>query len=171
MLTEKGYKGINYTLLEKLYPPIIKIIAPYNKNYNPLNIKEDSNKKDNNILPPASSKNGYITPSQFEEFWRLYPRKVDKGNALTRWESICHKPPKQRPTWKDIKRAILKQKNSDRWQDPKFIPYPTTWLNNNRWMDDPEEMKIHTSKNDTSGSGSRKFKKDSTQYVDHDSKL
>jgi len=126
---------------------------------------------DNKNLPAEASKNGYITSSQFEEFWRLYPRKVDKGNALTRWNSICHKPTKQRPTWRDIKKAIIYQSKSDRWQDPKFIPHPTTWLNNNRWMDDPAEMKIYPSKDNASGSGSRKFRKDKTEYIDYDSKL
>ena len=56
ILTEKGYKGINNILLKKLYPPIIKIIPPYNKNYTP-NIKEDSkeeNKKEKKLNKKSS---------------------------------------------------------------------------------------------------------------------
>ena len=81
-----------------------------------------------------------ITKTMFEDFWKLYPRKVDKGKALSKWISICGKPPKERPSWRDIKRALLIQMKSERWRDPQYIPHPTTWLNQRRWMDDPNEM-------------------------------
>lgn len=32
--------------------------------------------------------------------------------------------------------AIERQKQSDQWQEPKFIPHPTTWLNQRRWEDE-----------------------------------
>ena len=83
-----------------------------------------------------------ITPSMFEEMWKLYPRKVDKGAAKTVWLKICNKPLKDRPTWRQIKSSIRRQSMSDRWQDPKFIPHPRTWLNQSRWLDDADEMKI-----------------------------
>jgi len=89
----------------------------------------------------ALSTNSFIVASQFEKFWRIYPRKTDKGKALTKWNNICSKKSTDRPKWRVISRAVRKQKKSDRWQDPKFIPHPTTWLNQSRWLDDPEEMK------------------------------
>ena len=46
-----------------------------------------------------------------------------------------------KPTWKEIKRALLLQRKSERWQDKQFIPHASTWLNQTRWLDDPEEMK------------------------------
>lgn len=82
-----------------------------------------------------------ITPSLFEQFWQCYPRKVDKGKALKAWEKLCRRPTSKRPTWKEIRLALHKQKQSERWQTREFIPHPTTWLNNNRWLDDPAEMK------------------------------
>ena len=84
--------------------------------------------------------NGYITPNYFEKFWAVYPRKVDKGKALTKWNSLCTKGNK-RPKWVEIKKAILSQMKSERWQTGKFIPHPATWLNQSRWLDDPNEMK------------------------------
>jgi len=83
-----------------------------------------------------------ITVSMFEDMWKLYPRKVDKGAAKTVWLKICNKPLKDRPTWREIKSSIRRQSMSDRWQDPKFIPHPRTWLNQSRWLDDADEMKI-----------------------------
>lgn len=98
--------------------------------------------KDNHKLLPvdADASDKLITLGKFEKFWKLYPRKVDKGKALTTWKRLCQRPPKDKPTWKVIKLALLKQANTPRWQDKKFIPHPTTWLNQSRWLDDPEQM-------------------------------
>ena len=85
--------------------------------------------------------NAPITLSMFDQFWEIYPKKVDKGKALNNWKKICNKKTNERPVWKEIKRAILLQRKSERWQDKQFIPHPATWLNQNRWLDDPKEMK------------------------------
>jgi hypothetical protein len=74
----------------------------------------------------------------FEYFWSLYPRKVDKGKTLHAWKKLCNK--KDRPSWPVIKEAIEAQKESQRWQDKQFIPHPTTWINQERWLDNPKEM-------------------------------
>lgn len=76
----------------------------------------------------------------FDQFWQLYPRKVDKGKTKTRWEQLCNKQKDERPIWREIETAIIKQKQTPRWSDPRFIPHPTTWLNQQRWLDDPAEM-------------------------------
>ena len=84
-----------------------------------------------------------ITKGMFDQFWKIYPKKVDKGAVLTRWNKLCSIPPNQRPTWRQIRLAIINQKKSERWQDPKFIPNGTTWLNQQRWLDDAAEMKCY----------------------------
>lgn len=78
-----------------------------------------------------------ITQTLFQEFWKLYPKKTDKGKALTSWNKLCNK--KGRPTWRIVRNAIIKQKRTERWQDG-FIPLPATWINQSRWLDDPEQM-------------------------------
>ena len=90
-----------------------------------------------------SSSNGYITPNIFEDFWSIFPKKADKGKALTNWLKLCKKG-KNAPKWRIIRKAIMLQKETDRWQDPKFIPHPATWLNQSRWLDDPSEMSSFT---------------------------
>lgn len=87
----------------------------------------------------TESSNGLITPSKFDHFWNLYPKKVDKGKALSAWNKLCRKP--ERPPWKALKTAIINQLKTERWKDTQFIPHPTTWLNQSRWLDDPGEMK------------------------------
>jgi hypothetical protein len=81
-----------------------------------------------------------ITPSLFEHFWKLYPKKADKGKALTIWNKLCSNNVKERPIWSVIRIAIILQKETDRWKVRKFIPLPATWLNQSRWLDDPAEM-------------------------------
>ncbi len=109
---------------------------PKGNNYHKPASEEIRKEKDNNASNPDSP----ITQSQFEEFWKLYPRKVDKGRALTVWERICRQNGRKRPTWRQVSTAIIEQKKTDRWKEKKYIPHPTTWLNNQRWLDDPEEM-------------------------------
>jgi len=84
-----------------------------------------------------------ITPSKFEKFWSRYPKKIDRGKCQTIWERMCNKKPSERPTWGTIINALEAQKKSERWSDPKFIPHPSTWLNQKRWLDDPAEMKLY----------------------------
>lgn len=90
-----------------------------------------------------------VTLSMFEDFWKLYPRKIDKGKALSAWKKLCNKPSKQKPTWIELKKAILQQAKTDRWRESKFIPHPTTWINQSRWLDDPKEMKTFNNSNET----------------------
>lgn len=82
-----------------------------------------------------------ITPKQFDSFWQIYPKKIDKGKALSTWNKICTRKNIEPPTFEEIKIAIEQQIKTDRWKDKTYIPHPTTWLNQQRWLDDPVEMK------------------------------
>lgn len=69
----------------------------------------------------------------FKDFWKAYPKKASKTNALKEWKKI--KPND------DLVRVILdaleRQKKSAQWQkeDGQFIPYPAKWLKEKRWED------------------------------------
>ena len=70
----------------------------------------------------------------FEEFWKAYPKKTAKKNALNAWEKI--NPNEE--LLKAILSALEQQKKSVQWQRERgqFIPYPATWLNGRRWEDE-----------------------------------
>lgn len=130
-------------------------------------IKRTNFKKTNLLRVEEEDSN--ITDSQFTLFWESYPKKVDKGKAFTAWTKLCNKPAKTRPTMQTLLKAIQEQKKSERWQDSQFIPLPTTWLNNNRWLDDPEEMKnfsFHQSENN----GKKKFSESEESFSNPDNK-
>jgi hypothetical protein len=68
----------------------------------------------------------------FESFWLSYPKKVGKGAAEAAWKKAGingHLP--------DVLTALAIQKNSDQWlkDNGQYIPYPSTWLNQKRWLD------------------------------------
>lgn len=72
----------------------------------------------------------------FEQFWSLYPRKKNKGAAFRAWQKI--KGNKQ-SLLKSCAKALEWQIKSEQWQNPQYIPYPSTYLNGRGWEDSPEE--------------------------------
>lgn len=63
----------------------------------------------------------------FETFWKEYPRKDAKQPARKKW--MTKNPPMDK-----VMAALRKQKQS--WNDPKYIPMASTWLNQERWNDE-----------------------------------
>lgn len=75
----------------------------------------------------------------FERFWEAYPKKVDKKGARRSFAKV--KAPLE-----TLLQAVEQQKQSRQWQEDngRFIPNPTTWLNQERWettLETPEESK------------------------------
>lgn len=69
----------------------------------------------------------------FAEFWKIYPRKIGKGNAEKAWVKM-----KCNNLLSSIILAIEAAKKSDDWTKDggQFIPHPATWLNRRGWEDD-----------------------------------
>jgi hypothetical protein len=104
-------------------------------------INTDDSSSNDNEKPQKSLLGSPIVPKHFDTFWKLYPNRGSKGKALKAWNKICDKKPKKRPHTKQISKAIREQQKSDQWQTKKYIPHASTWLNQKRWLDDPEELK------------------------------
>lgn len=68
----------------------------------------------------------------FDLFWEVYPRKKAKADALKTWKKL-----KLDSLAAEIVVAVAAQKRG--WGDPKYIPYPASWLNDKRWEDAPDE--------------------------------
>lgn len=90
------------------------------------------------------NENDFLTPPQapaksadggagFEEFWKVYPKKQDKQNALRAWKKL--KPDAE--TQRKIMAAVRSQRDSPQWNKDggQYIPLPSTWLNGRRWED------------------------------------
>lgn len=111
-----------------------------NQNQNQNHISESSSeiivkeKKEKTPLPPTG---GVVCVSDpFEQFWKVYPRKVGKAAARKVWDKIKDRPPVIHLT-EAVERAV----QTDQWKkdNGQFIPHPATWLNRGQWADEPVE--------------------------------
>ncbi len=93
--------------------------------------KQQSNKIN---TPPTPSKG---VGEGFDEFWKAYPKKVAKTQALKAWSKLKPNAELQQV----ILNALERQKQSVQWlkDNGQFIPYPATWLNGRRWEDVQEQ--------------------------------
>jgi hypothetical protein len=67
-----------------------------------------------------------------EIFWKQYPRKVGKADALKAWM-------KKLPDIQIVVKALNWQKDCSQWKKG-YIPNPATYINQERWLDEPEEL-------------------------------
>ncbi len=83
---------------------------------------------------PCSPSASESVDDGFAYFWKRYPKKAAKPQALKAWNKI--KPTGQ--ALADLMAGLEKQKASGDWRkdDGKFIPHPATWLNGRRWEDE-----------------------------------
>lgn len=72
----------------------------------------------------------------FDVFWEAYPKKMAKGQAKKAWAKAIKSEDAQTIIDATVDYAIC-QKGKDK----QFIPYPASWLNAERWKDEPEEQK------------------------------
>ena len=89
--------------------------------------------KDNNTCSFCDAQKAY-----FESFWKVYPKKVAKKEAFKAFKKI--KTPVS-----ILIDAVEKQKKSDQWtrDHGQYIPYPTTWLNQERWVMEDDDQKTN----------------------------
>ena len=103
-------------------------------NANAMRTHSDSNAKatkiDANHKPITNNQINKEYIDRFDTFWKHYPRKVAKPNALKAWLKL--KPDDD--LTKKIISAVSKQNLSAR--EEKFIPHPASWLNAQRWEDE-----------------------------------
>ena len=90
---------------------------------------------------------------RFTLFWKAYPKKVGKGAAEKTWKKI--KPTAE--LFNTIMAAIDAAKASEQWQreNGRYIPNPTTWLNQRRWEDELPAAAPLYSQPQTSGNGGK----------------
>ena len=94
------------------------------------NIRSTDVQPTNNHKPITNNQVNKEYIDRFDEFWKHYPRKVSKPNALKAWIKI--KPDDD--LTKTIISAISKQNLSAK--EEQFIPHPASWLNGKRWEDE-----------------------------------
>lgn len=81
----------------------------------------------------AAGDDSEVAPSiSFDDFWKLYPRRVARKDAMKAWAQV---PVIDRP---DIIEALPYHKKTEDWRRDggRYIPYPASWLRAERWKDE-----------------------------------
>ena len=81
----------------------------------------------------STPKRVVVYSKEFEEWWKHYPRKVQKGAAAKAHQAACRKADADVILQATIAFSLSPKAAGD------YCPYPTTWLNQNRWEDNPKE--------------------------------
>ncbi|MGN6311287.1 MAG: hypothetical protein ACTHNN_17230 [Xanthobacteraceae bacterium] len=93
--------------------------------YPAIHTNREENKEKNN------ERDIYIA-DVFENFWKQYPRKVDKGAARKAFERAL-----KRVSLERIMAGVLRYASERTDQDPKFTKHAATWLNHESWDNEP----------------------------------
>jgi uncharacterized protein YdaU (DUF1376 family) len=132
-LRENGAKGGRPTSKSNgiakptgLFPPRADVRAePSTTNHQHIKERESklSLKKD---APPDLA-------AEFNRFWSLYPRRIDKAGARTAYRAARNKTDAEA-----IEAAVLRYAAERTGQDPKFTKHARTWLAHECWTDEPD---------------------------------
>lgn len=108
--------------------------------------KEDDNHSSNIIKQDTKNKAikkqnkelNELQEKQFDKFWQAYPKKVSKKEAQKSWNKI--NPSLE--LFEKILKALEIVKQTEQWKkdNGKYVPYPATWLNQERWTDEINMM-------------------------------
>lgn len=98
-------------------------------------IKQDTKNK---AIKKQNKELNELQEKQFDKFWQAYPKKVSKKQAQKSWKKI--NPSLE--LFEKILKALEMVKQTEQWEkdNGKFIPYPATWLNQERWTDEIKMM-------------------------------
>jgi len=85
---------------------------------------------------------------EFEEFWKVYPRKINKHHTYKKWKKVIEEITHKKLLVLTIRFAEQTQRNNT---EEKFIPHPSTWLNQKRFLDYGKTEPKVTSLNNIAG--------------------
>lgn len=89
------------------------------------------------LLSSSSDSASEPYSNEFEQFWKCYPRKINKGNAYKAWKKA-----KGLPELQQLIGIVKAQATTKAWtkDNGQFIQHPATWLNARGWENDIASM-------------------------------
>ena len=113
-------------------------VGQLNTNNQTSNNKQEDNKKllkKENILKERNDETIEIVnevEQMFNEFWKKKKKKIDPKGSYRAFKNIKG----IKKIFPTLMQALEMQKNSKQWQNRQYIPNPTTWLHQERWVDE-----------------------------------
>lgn len=80
---------------------------------------------------------------EFDEFWTIYPRREGKGAAKKAWAKAVKILPAD-----ELLPIVRSYSVRVHGTEKRFIPFPATWLNQERWADEVDEQQAEASGDD-----------------------
>ena len=115
-------------------------VTPDNANSSQKTPREDKSREDKKEEGEAAgaATSPPVGVGLFDEFWKAYPNKTGKDAARKAFDK--RKP--KRELLDSMLAALDLQRASKKWTDDggQYIPNPSTWLNEGRWMDEASAL-------------------------------
>jgi hypothetical protein len=88
----------------------------------------------------SDKKDRLTTTEGFDKFWKAYPRRVAKPDAIKAWKRLSL-------TAVDVDKVLAgldEWKGSDQWErdNGRYVPHPATFLNQRRWEDEVPKKEV-----------------------------
>jgi len=98
--------------------------------------------------PPNTKDDTKEVNTAFEEFWKYYPRKINKYASSQKYKLAIKEISKEEllEKVKDFAKKVQRENT-----DQKFIPHCSTWLNQKRYLDQEEKITLKKSLNTLAG--------------------
>lgn len=96
--------------------------------------KKRKSRASEGITPEAEQASEAERTSQFEIFWRAYPRHVAKGAARKAFAKAL-----ERAEAEALIAGARRYAAEREGEPPRYTAYPATWLNGDRWQDEAGE--------------------------------
>ena len=99
---------------------------------------KETNQETKSIKKTSSSRSADEGESSFDIWYQRYPRRQKRLQAFAAWTKLT----------REQKSAALSGLDTFQFsEDPQYIPLPASWLNGQRWLDEPQpERKIDVNK-------------------------
>ena len=81
----------------------------------------------------SENQKNILVNQQFEDWWQHYPKKAGKGQARVAYRAAVKKV-----THDELVEAADCFSQQCQYKEKQFIPYASTWLNGERWLDEDE---------------------------------
>ncbi|MFP5367480.1 MAG: hypothetical protein ACLGIS_11630 [Actinomycetes bacterium] len=75
--------------------------------------------------------------AEFDQWYAAYPRKIDKGHARTAFKTA-----RKKTSFEVLMAAVQQFALHSKGTEPKFLAYPATWLNGERWEDEAPRQTV-----------------------------
>lgn len=106
-----------------------------------VDVPQNSQEQSQNSQTPSSAPSARDSDDGFDRWWSHFPRKVDKGHARKAYRSAL-----KRTTVDELLAGVQRFAETARSLDRQFVPHAATWLNGDRWADEPAAVQASRSR-------------------------